>query len=124
MVETLQKLLSLNTSAITVLSVAVLCDIVTGLVKATLNHELKSSKFWGVTDETMTFNAVVGNPPYQGKSSAQLYPLFYLLSTELGNNVSLILSVVGRVSSPSIVLSGRLRAVPAIILIFSSRNLR
>lgn len=45
MVETLQCLLSLNTSAITVLSVAVLCDIVTGLVKATLSHDLKSSKF-------------------------------------------------------------------------------
>ena len=45
MVETLQSLLSLNTSAITVLSVAVLCDIVTWLVKATLNHDLKSSKF-------------------------------------------------------------------------------
>ena len=45
MVETLQSLLSLNTSAITVLSVAVLCDIVTGLVKAPLNHDLKSSKF-------------------------------------------------------------------------------
>ena len=58
--------------------------------RAELITELKSSKFWGVTDETMTFNAVVGNPPYQGKSSAQLYPLFYLLSTELGNNVSLI----------------------------------
>ena len=41
MVETLQNLLSLNTSAITVLSVAVLCDIVTGLVKATLNHEFE-----------------------------------------------------------------------------------
>ena len=45
MVETLQSLLSLNTSAITVLSVGVLCDIVTGLVKATLSHDLKSSKF-------------------------------------------------------------------------------
>ena len=45
MVETLQGLLSLNTSAITVLSVSVLCDIVTGLVKATLNHDLKSRKF-------------------------------------------------------------------------------
>ena len=45
MVETLQSLLSLNTKAITVLSVAVLCDIVTGLVKASLNHALKSSKF-------------------------------------------------------------------------------
>ena len=45
MVETLQSLLSLNASTITVLSVAVLCDIVTGLVKATLNHDLKSSKF-------------------------------------------------------------------------------
>lgn len=58
--------------------------------RAELITELKSGKFWGVTDETMTFNAVVGNPPYQGNSSAQLYPLFYLLSIELGNIVSLI----------------------------------
>ena len=58
--------------------------------RAELITELKSGKFWGVTDEIMTFNAVVGNPPYQGNSSAQLYPLFYLLSIELGNIVSLI----------------------------------
>lgn len=55
-----------------------------------LIKELKSGKFWSLNDEQMKFNAIVGNPPYQGNSSAQLYPLFYLLSIELGNIVSLI----------------------------------
>ena len=45
MVEKLQSILTINASAITVLSVAVVCDIVTGVVKAMLNHDLKSSKF-------------------------------------------------------------------------------
>lgn len=58
--------------------------------RAELIKELKSGKFWGVTDKQMKFNAIVGNPPYQGNSSAQLYPLFYLLSIELGEIVTLI----------------------------------
>ena len=45
MVEKLQSILTINATAITVLSVAVVCDIVTGVVKASLNHDLKSSKF-------------------------------------------------------------------------------
>ena len=40
MVEKLQSILTINATAITVLSVAVV-----GVVKASLNHDLKSSKF-------------------------------------------------------------------------------
>ena len=36
------------------------------------------------------FKAVVGNPPYQGDASAQLYPHFYLMSRDLGKYSSLI----------------------------------
>ncbi len=38
----------------------------------------------------MKFNAVVGNPPYQGANHQQIYPYFYLASIKLGNIVSLI----------------------------------
>ena len=55
-----------------------------------LIKELMTGKYWSLNEEQMNFNAIVGNPPYQGNSSAQLYPLFYLLSIELGNIVSLI----------------------------------
>ena len=55
-----------------------------------LIKELLSCKFWGINGNEMKFNAIVGNPPYQGNSSAQLYPLFYLLSIELGEIVTLI----------------------------------
>ena len=40
--------------------------------------------------ENMEFKAVVGNPPYQGNSQVQFYPLFYLASIKLGTNVSMI----------------------------------
>ena len=58
--------------------------------RATLISNLQSGSFWGVKDTKMTFNAVVGNPPYQGSARVQLYPTFYLLAIQLGNNVSLI----------------------------------
>lgn len=61
---------------------------------------VKGNDFWHVYNSiptnkneeinNMKFNAIVGNPPYQGVSSAQLYPHFYLASIELGKNVSLI----------------------------------
>ena len=58
-----------------------------------LIREINSGIFWGVTDEEMKFNAVVGNPPYQGTNHQQVYPFFYLTAIELGNIVSLIFPV-------------------------------
>lgn len=47
--------------------------------------------FWNQKEEFMKFDAVVGNPPYQGTNHAQIYPFFYLASIKLSNNyVSLI----------------------------------
>lgn len=58
--------------------------------RAELVKELLSGKFWGLKDKEMKFNAVVGNPPYQGSARVQLYPTFYILSQQLGSIVSLI----------------------------------
>ena len=57
-----------------------------------LIRDLKSVGFWkgNTSKQEMKFNAVVGNPPYQGSARVQLYPTFYLLSQKLGNIVSLI----------------------------------
>ena len=55
-----------------------------------LIKELKSGEFWGITDKQMKFNAVVGNPPYQGNARVQLYPTFYQLAIQLGEIVTLI----------------------------------
>lgn len=41
----------------------------------------------------MKFNAIVGNPPYQGTNHQQIYPYFYLTSIMLGSNVSLIFPI-------------------------------
>lgn len=39
----------------------------------------------------MKFDAVVGNPPYQGNNHQQIYPYFYLAARKTSNNyVSLI----------------------------------
>ena len=38
----------------------------------------------------LSFNAVVGNPPYQGSARVQLYPTFYKLAIELGDIATLI----------------------------------
>lgn len=43
--EILQTLARENISAFIVLSVSILCDIFTGVVKAVIDHDLKSSKF-------------------------------------------------------------------------------
>lgn len=46
--------------------------------------ELRSGKFWGLKDNTMTFNAVVGNPPYQqGDNNNPIYHLFVGIAKEL-----------------------------------------
>jgi hypothetical protein len=58
--------------------------------RADLIKELKSGAFWGVTDKQMKFNAIVGNPPYQGNARVQLYPTFYQLAIQLGEIVTMI----------------------------------
>lgn len=43
--------------------------------------------------EDMKFDAVVGNPPYQGENHQQIYPFFYLQAREIANNVCLIFPI-------------------------------
>ena len=54
-------------------------------------QKILKPSFWNQGGNgTMKFNAVVGNPPYQGTNHQQIYPFFYLTSILLGENVSLI----------------------------------
>lgn len=47
--------------------------------------------FWNKENKQMKFDAVVGNPPYQGVNHSQIYPFFYLIAKEVSSNyVSLI----------------------------------
>lgn len=58
-----------------------------------LVKHLKKYSYWGIENmepNKFEFKAVVGNPPYQGDGSSQLYPHFYLLSRDLGKYSSLI----------------------------------
>lgn len=57
-----------------------------------LVKELRTVGFWkgNSSKQEMKFNAVVGNPPYQGNARVQLYPTFYKLSQRLGEIISLI----------------------------------
>lgn len=60
MVEEIQTLLAGNCTGLTVLSVAVVCDIFTGIVKAVLEHDLKSSRFKdGLLKKTLDYILVV-----------------------------------------------------------------
>lgn len=46
---------------------------------------------WNKKESVMKFNAVVGNPPYQGVNHQQIYPYFYLISIKISSKyVSLI----------------------------------
>ena len=56
--------------------------------------KITNESFWKKGgNQDMKFNAVVGNPPYQGTNHSQIYPYFYLTSILLGENVSLIFPV-------------------------------
>ncbi len=55
-----------------------------------LVDKILKPSFWNKGGKEMKFNAVVGNPPYQGVNHQQIYPYFYLTSIKLGNIVSLI----------------------------------
>lgn len=56
------------------------------------NGLLKAS-FWNEGDDTMVFDAVVGNPPYQGENHSQIYPFFYKLAISSGRIVSMIFPI-------------------------------
>lgn len=77
------------------------CKHQPGLLEILKNEEKQNNfikrinkySYWenkNMRPDKFEFKAVVGNPPYQGESSAQLYPHFYLLSRELGKYSSLI----------------------------------
>lgn len=60
MLEQIKTVLCLNAVPIAVLSVSILCDIMTGLIKAILSHDLQSSKFKdGLLKKTLDYILVV-----------------------------------------------------------------
>lgn len=59
----------------------------------TLIANLLDEDYWmnkKMKEKQLTFNAVVGNPPYQGSARVQLYPAFYKLAQQLGEIATLI----------------------------------
>ena len=56
-----------------------------------LSKKLTNPKTWNIGGDRMKFDAVVGNPPYQGNNHQQIYPYFYLAARQVSSNyVSLI----------------------------------
>lgn len=61
--------------------------------KESLVSDLLDEAYWTnnkMKSKELSFNAVVGNPPYQGSARVQLYPTFYKLAIELGQVATLI----------------------------------
>ncbi|MBQ9707291.1 MAG: Eco57I restriction-modification methylase domain-containing protein [Clostridia bacterium] len=55
-----------------------------------LARKLTNPETWGKVGERMKFDAVVGNPPYQGNNHQQIYPNFYLTAIKAGKYATLI----------------------------------
>lgn len=54
-------------------------------------NEINTPAFWGKEgDDMIRFTLAASNPPYQGESHAQIYPLFYLTAIEVADTVSMI----------------------------------
>lgn len=54
-------------------------------------NEINTPEFWASNDEEMIkFTLAASNPPYQGSSHAQIYPLFYHTAIEVADVVSMI----------------------------------
>ena len=54
-------------------------------------NEINTPEFWGSKDKEMIkFTLAASNPPYQGSSHAQIYPLFYHTAIEVADVVSMI----------------------------------
>ena len=51
-----------------------------------LSKKLKNPTTWSIGGERVKFDAVVGNPPYQGNNHQQIYPYFYLSAKQVSNN--------------------------------------
>lgn len=59
-----------------------------------LSKKLTNPDTWNIGGDRMKFDAVVGNPPYQGNNHQQIYPYFYLAARKTSNHyVSLIFPV-------------------------------
>lgn len=64
-----------------------------------LVSELSNAITWNMNDKTMegkmNFDAIVGNPPYQGDNHSQIYPYFYLVSIKLTDKYASLIFPIG-----------------------------
>lgn len=54
-------------------------------------NEINTPQFWGKEgSEMIKFTLAASNPPYQGSSNVQVYPLFYLAAIDVAETVTMI----------------------------------